>query len=245
MNKIKLLVLDIETTELDADMGHIICAVAKWIGEKKIYKWRIDETPGFGTTVDSWFDDSRIVEGLKTMAAEADAIIAYYGGYGRFDVPFINTRLIANGLEPLPPVTIIDPHKTAKSKLKLRRNGLQNVCELYGGTQKGYVPRPVWKRALFGCRRSLSEILKYCEQDVLSLEEKYLKMRPLITDHPHVARHTDGNDPRTQCTACGSYDSQSRGTRRTRLFEIFRRSCNNCKSFFESHRVKLRVAKGT
>ena len=93
---IKLLTLDIETTDLNGDRGHILCACAKWVGKPKLYKWRIDDTPGYGETPKSYYNDSAIVTGLKDLASGADAIIAYYGGYGRFDVPFINTRLIVN-----------------------------------------------------------------------------------------------------------------------------------------------------
>lgn len=238
--QIKLLVLDVETTSLDANRGHILCAAAKWVGNNKVYKWRIDDTPGFGTTPGSWFNDRDIVLGLKQLVEQADSVIAYYGSYGRFDIPYINTRLIANDEEPLPPVSIIDPHKAAKSKLKLARNDLGSVTTLFNtNTKKGFVPWVHWLRAQFGDRKSMKILLDYNVDDVLSLEEAYLKMRPLITDHPHVARHADGNDPKSQCTACGSYDSQSRGTRRTRLYEIHRRSCTACGSFFESHRVKL------
>jgi uncharacterized protein YprB with RNaseH-like and TPR domain len=237
----KLLVLDIETTSLDANRGHILCACAKWVGQKKIYKWRLDESDGFATTPDSWFNDSSIVDGLAELITEADAVIAYYGGYGRFDIPFINTRLIANGRSPLPPVTIIDPHKAAKSRLKLARNTLDAVSTLFGTvSQKGFVPWVHWLRAQFGDKKSMKILLDYNVKDVLTLEELYLKIRPLISDHPHVAAHASGNDPRTQCTVCGAHDSQSRGTRRTRLFEIHRRSCNQCGSFFEAFRKKLK-----
>lgn len=237
----KLLVFDIETTSLDANRGHILCAVAKWVGEKKIYKWRIDETPGFGSTPGSWFNDAAIAVAIKELVEEADACIAYYGGYGRFDVPYVNTRLIANGLEPLPPVSVIDPHKAAKSKLKLARNTLDAVSTLFQtNTRKGFVPWEHWLKAQYGDKKSMKLLQDYCIDDVKALEELYLKIRPLITDHPHVAPAIDGNDPRTQCTTCGSYDSQSRGTRRTRQYAIARRSCNNCGSFFESFRKKLK-----
>jgi uncharacterized protein YprB with RNaseH-like and TPR domain len=240
-NDIKLLVLDIETTDLNADRGHILCAGAKWVGKPKIYKWRIDDTPGYGDTPRSFFNDSSIVDGLKELAQESDAIIAYYGGYGRFDVPFINTRLIVNGREPLPPITVIDPHKTARSRLKLNRNGLSQVTQLFNtDVKKGFVPWEHWLKAQYGDRKSMSILLDYNVDDVLSLEQAYLKMRPLMVDHPHVARHTAGNDPRSQCTVCGSYSSTSRGSRRIKLFEVFRRSCNACGTFFESHRVKLK-----
>lgn len=237
----KIFVFDIETTSLDANRGHILCAAGKWLNEKKVYKWRIDESDGFATTPGSWFNDSHIVRGIKTFVEGADAVIAYYGGYGRFDVPFVNTRLITNGLEPLPPVTVIDPHKAAKSKLKLNRNTLDAVSTLFGTTsKKGFVPWVHWLRAQYGDKKSMKILLDYCVDDVLTLEELYLKIRPLITDHPHVSGHVDGNDPRTQCTCCGSYCSQARGTRRTRLYEVYRRSCNVCGSFFESFRKKLK-----
>lgn len=237
----KLLVLDIETTSLDANRGHILCAVAKWVGEKKLYKWRLDESDGYGTSPGSYFDDSSIVLRIKELVEDADAVIAYYGGYGRFDIPFVNTRLISNGLEPLPPVTVIDPHKAARSKLKLARNTLDAVSTLFQtNTRKGFVPWEHWLQAQYGNKKSMKLLLDYCSKDVIALEELYIKIRGLITDHPHVGTHIKGSDPRGQCIACGSNSSQSRGSRRTRLYEIYRRSCNKCGSFFESHRMKLK-----
>src|SRR3990172_97858 len=94
-NDAKLLCFDLETTGFEANRGHIICAAAKWVGDEYIYSWRIDETPGYRDTAESFFNDGEMVEELVAMCNEADAVIAYYGDYGRFDVPYLNTRAVA------------------------------------------------------------------------------------------------------------------------------------------------------
>lgn len=234
----KLLAFDLETSRLDANRGFIICAAARWVGQREFYTWRIDEGDGYGKTPRSYFNDSHIVAGLIPLLEEADAVLAYYGT--GFDVPFVNTRAVANKIKPPSPFTVIDPWKTARSKLKLERNSMAAVAELFDTPhQKQHIPWPEWQRAQFGDSKAIDKLLKYNVQDVRVLEEVYYGIRPLIADHPYLGVPVVGKSPKLRCPACGSEKSWSFGHRHTKCYRVFRRRCTKCQTAFESHRQKI------
>lgn len=236
----KILIFDLETTGFDANRGHIMCAAAAWVGDEYLYSWRIDETPGYGSSPESFFNDGAIVKELVEMCNEADAVCAYYGDYGRFDVPYLNTRALANGLSPTAPLTVIDPHKTARRSLKLARNSLDAVASLLNTPhQKQHLPWADWLVAQYGSAKALSKLVEYCENDVLVLEDVYLALRPLIKNHPNIAPVLAIDDQSVQCPACGSVRTEGHGHRRTKNFLIHRRRCKNCGSVYEGTREKI------
>ena len=236
----KIFVFDLETSSLDANRGNILCAAGKWLGEKKVFKWRIDDEPNYGTTPRSWRNDKRIVRDLVRMCTEADAVVAYYGGYGKFDVPFLNTRAVSHGLNPCPQLSIIDPYIVARGKLKLSNNSMKTVGTLLKCKNNKYnLPWEAWGEARYGDKKAMSTLIKYCVNDVLCLEEIYQKLLPLISTHPYVVGDTPVNPEHIdrQCPACGSTKTMSRGNRYTKKFKILRRQCRECKHYFESGRT--------
>ena len=232
----KLLVFDLETSDLSANRGHIICAAAKWVGEKMVYTWRIDEGDGYGKTPKSYFNDKHIVAGLIPLLEEADAVIAYYGT--GFDVPYVNTRAFINKLKPPVPFTVIDPWKTARSRLKLARNDMGSVAAALGAPAKTHLPWADWQLARYGDSKSIDKLLKYNVNDIRVLEEVYLELRPLIAAHPYIGPIVAG-DAACRCPACGSARSKGHGTRRTRVFEVYRRRCTSCGTAYETKRKKI------
>lgn len=235
----KIVIFDIETTNLEANRGHILCAAAKWIDQEQVLTWRIDDTPGYGKTPASWHDDSAIVAPLVALLDSADAVVAYYGGYNKFDVPYLNTRALANKLKPANTLTVIDPYVTARSRLKLARNSLDAVSTLLGTKRrKQHVPWDDWLAARYGDRKAMDKLLEYNVCDVLTLEDTYKGLRPLMPDHPYVAVQVPGLDYRHQCPACGSGNTRADGSRTTKVYRVFRRRCNNCGSSYIGGKTK-------
>lgn len=230
----KILAFDLETADLSANRGHIICAAAKWVGEKIVYTWRIDEGDGYGNTPESFYNDKHIVAGLTPLLEEADAVIAYYGS--GFDVPYVNTRAFVNGLKPPVPFTLIDPWKTARSHLKLARNDMGSVAALLGSPPKTHLPWDEWQRARYGHKKAIDKLLKYNVNDIRVLEDVYLRLRPVIKDHPYIGAT---GASRLRCPACGSTHGRSHDLRRTKTFEVYRRRCGSCGTAFETHRRKI------
>jgi uncharacterized protein YprB with RNaseH-like and TPR domain len=223
----KVLILDIETTNLDANRGHILCAAAKWLNQPKVYTERIDSNPKYRTTVESWEDDRRIITMLSDMCEEAKAVVAYYGAYNKFDIPFINTRLMRWDFAPLKQLSIVDPYQAAKGKLKLARTNLDSVATLLNcKNRKTHLPWDDWHRAKFGDSDALTKLLKYNINDVKTLEEVYKKMLPLFTSHPLTADRT-GLHGTDDCRVCGSatYSKGWRYLSKTRVHDVVCKTC--------------------
>ena len=67
----------------------------------------------------------------------------------------------------------------------------------------------------------------YNIQDVLSLEEVYLRLRPYMKQHPNVVRNEDGST--VKCPKCGSEHIQWRGYYYTKAGMCYRRFvCMDC-----------------
>jgi uncharacterized protein YprB with RNaseH-like and TPR domain len=233
----RIFAFDLETSSLDANRGHIICAAGKWVGEREFYTWRIDETPGFGKTPTSFVNDSEILRGLIPFLEKADAVMAYYGS--GFDVPYVNTRAIINGMAPPVPFTVIDPWKTARSQLKLARNSMDSVSAAIGSRfSKTHLPWSEWLLAQYGDSDAITKLLKYNVNDIKVLEEVYYGLRPLMRSHPYLG-NSKSSDPNNRCPSCGNAHTKSHDSRRTRSFEVFRRRCTKCGCAYETHRRKL------
>ena len=146
----------------------------------------------------------------------------------RFDLPTFNARCLLHGL-PMPgPRKSIDTLKIAKNKFRFPSNALGALAQYLGlEQQKQDVSFALWKRVMEGDAQALEEMAVYCSQDVATLEEVYLKLRPYDSRHPNVAIRGDLSVPR--CPKCGSHHVVK--TDRTvqtnvSLFEHYR--CNSC-----------------
>jgi DNA polymerase III epsilon subunit-like protein len=230
----KILVWDLETSDLKANRGHILCAAAKWAESDDIYSWNINRIEGYGETPKSFQNDKEIVEDLVEMMEEADATVAHYGK--RFDLRFLNTRAIVHGLEIPPPVKLIDTWKYARDSLALHSNRLESIARLLGTeNQKYHLPLEAWMLAQYGDKKILDQMEEYCINDVLTVEDVYLKLRPIIPDHPYAVE-----GKLDDCPACGSKRIQRRGHRRTKMYKIERFHCQECGNWFNGKQQRVK-----
>ena len=238
-----VIVFDLETTDLRANMGHILVACAKKVGTDHTYTWRIDETEGYGDSPKSMMDDSAIVTSLIEYMSDADAIVAHFGTY--FDHPYLNTRALIHGLDPLPPVHVIDPWKTAKKMLRLTNNRMGTVAEALGCSEQKYqLPWSDWRIAHYGDKAAMKRLTDYCINDVLTLEDVYLKLLPLMRHHPYVgpaANDVYDDGDHYACPACASTRIQRRGIRRTKKQVIRRLQCQNCGNWADGRRRTIGI----
>lgn len=157
---------DIEATNLDADIGEMLCACIKPLGGKV---WT--------TQVVGVEQDRRIANEIREELKKYDYICTWYGtGY---DMPFVTTRLMAWGDEPLGHIRHVDLYYTARWQLKLHSNRLASVAEfMFGKTQKDRVIGPIWNAAMRGDANALKYITTHCEKDVKELERVFLELVP-------------------------------------------------------------------
>ena len=154
---------DLETTNLDASIGMILCACLKTRGGDTI-------TYVTGKDKDGMLDDKQLCIELRDDLEKFDYVSGYYST--KFDVPYLNTRLIINGERPINQLRHIDVYYTARFKLKLHSNRLQVVAEtLFDKSQKTRVVGPIWTRAAQGSKKDMQYIISHCIADVAELED--------------------------------------------------------------------------
>lgn len=232
----KILSLDIETKpalvytfqaydvnigpEQVVDPGGMLCFAAKWVGK-----------PGLYFASEWTHSREQMLEDLRELLAEADAVISYNGN--RFDLPKIQGEFVLAGLTPPAPVTSIDVLKAVK-KLGFMINKLAFIGPLLGlGRKLKHEGFGLWRSVLEGDPKAQKRMERYNKQDVLLLERLYVRIKPYIQDHPHLG------DEKGLCGSCGSNHIQQRGWRRTKFFKTQRLQCMSCGSWSTGKRLKV------
>jgi uncharacterized protein YprB with RNaseH-like and TPR domain len=167
MNQVSCCCFDLETTNLSADFGVVLCGVVKPAhGRPKIF--RADKLNRHWSECRS--NDREVILAIVRELAQYDIWVAHNGQ--RFDVPFLRTRLLAHNMEPLPNKKLIDPVLLARNKLRMSFNSLSQVANHLGVNSKTEVePRQWLEAALDGSRKAMSYIVDHCVQDVYVLEK--------------------------------------------------------------------------
>ncbi|MEM5400851.1 ribonuclease H-like domain-containing protein [Paraburkholderia unamae] len=254
MSAPRILVLDIETapilayvwrtfkTNVSHDMmetdWYILSFAAKWLGDKEV----MYHSQAGRRNIE---DDKVLMRKLWKLLDEADVVIAHNGK--KFDVRKIKARFILNGFPPPSPFKVIDTLLEARKEFAFTSNRLAALTEALCAEKKmthGEFPGfALWSECLKGNPKAWAEMEKYNRQDVVSLEELYLKLRPWITGHVNVAAYQDPDD--TACPKCGSEDMQRRGTAVTQTGKYIRYQCKCCGGWARSrYTINTREVRG-
>lgn len=176
----KIGVLDIESTDLNAEDGRILCACIKTVlpngmgGDTKTFQVRKEDF----TVKDGW-NDKRVVKELVDAMNEYDLILTWYGS--RFDIPFINTRALKHRIRPPFKKYRRDLCFIARGSFKLKNNKLFTWGQfLFGQSGKSRLAWALWLRCMRGCLGSLKYIVKHCEKDVAETEKIYKEFLPVL-----------------------------------------------------------------
>lgn len=228
-----ILILDIETAPKIAyvwrffkenvgakqvlDHGHIMSYAAKWLDNDEImYEENRKE------------DDGKIVSSLVKLFDAADIVVAHNGD--RFDFPQVMGRALVHGIDPPSPYKIVDTLKVAKREFGFPSNSLAYLAMVLGcdekESHKNFPGFELWLECLRGNDDAWEEMKVYNIQDVVTLEEIYLKMRPFIRNHPNVGVFDEKDSP--VCPKCGSDHLQWRGYAYTNVGKFHRFQCQGC-----------------
>ena len=170
---LRVVLLDIETSSLEADAGSVISAgLLPEMGKSEYFEARrTDQEKGL------------LVKLLKRLEA-FDAIVTWSGR--GFDTPFLTTRLLKHGLDPVPLLSKIhlDLNEVVRSRLRLTFTYLDHVCEFFGiernkGPMGLEVPH-LFVKALEGDETALKSIRDHCLDDLRVTREVFLKLKPLV-----------------------------------------------------------------
>ena len=166
--------IDVEATNLQADFGYLLCYSLKQLDGALRHK---AVTPKDIRTYQ--FDRAVIRQFLEDIEG-FDRLIGFYSKDYRFDIPYLRTRALRWGLE-FPgwrDYLFTDIYDLVKPKLRLHRNRLEVVCDLLGIPSKQHRLNPeVWQKAQAGSKQALDYIQQHCDEDVLSLEAVYKRLK--------------------------------------------------------------------
>lgn len=206
----KILIFDLETAPLKAYVWQrwkqniygsqllsdwfILTWSAKWLGSSTVMSAKL--TPE--EVMDE--DDSRILSKLWKLMDQADIVIAHNGD--KFDIKMMNGRFLVQGMQPPSHYRTIDTLKVAQKHFRFNSNSLNELGKILGLGQKLETSFELWAKCLEGDEEALTYMQEYNDQDVILLEEVYLKLRPYMRSHPNVAIYIEDSIPR--CSHCGS-----------------------------------------
>jgi uncharacterized protein YprB with RNaseH-like and TPR domain len=220
----KILLYDLETTNLKADFGTILCIGYKWYNEDYIYCPSITDYAGWKKDPSDCKKLLKLLTDFKKVWDTADIVVSYFGK--GFDMKFLNAKTFEYDMEPLRQFngpSHVDCFYTVKGTMALSRKSLQNVGYVGGfSAEKTPVEGKIWRRAATGHAPSIKYIIDHCYADIELLEEAYDRLKPYMKQHPRVS----GYGP---CRQCGSTKLEGRGYLVTQLKgKVQRIHCNNC-----------------
>jgi len=179
---------------------YILSVAWKWLGESKVH---VMSLPQFKNWNKDKEDDSALINELWKLFDKAEIVIAHNGK--AFDVKKSNARFVMNGLTPPSPYKIIDTKLVAKRYFKFDSNSLNELGKyLKVGKKLSTGGFELWKGCMLGDVKSWNKMCRYNKQDVVLLEDVYLKLLPWIENHP--------GDDGVNCANCESDNLQKRGT---------------------------------
>lgn len=213
----RILSWDIEASNLAADFGIVLCVGFKEVSKGKPQVLNILDFPG----KDLIARERNLLIAVSKQLLDCECWLTHFGTY--YDLPFVNTRLLYHKLPILPPnFAMIDTWKISRNRLKMRNNRLVTISEFLGTKdEKNAIKPEQWIRALGGHGPSMDYIVEHCRRDVLVLEEAYLRLRPLVLDHPRSVLGAD------KCGVCGG-KYHRRGFAVTRTRKYHRVQCSSC-----------------
>jgi DNA polymerase elongation subunit (family B) len=173
------------------DTPRIICIAYKFLGEKTTHAltWNLKT-----------HDARSMLHKISAVIASADLTIGHNGD--RFDLRHLNTALLLADLPPLPPHTTEDTLKQARKHFFFPSNSLDYISKLLTDEPKTKCAWEDWVRIIeHNDPVALARMVKYCKQDVRSLEALWKKFTKHCTPKVNASVIINGN--REGCPRCG------------------------------------------
>lgn len=179
----RVVAFDLETTDLKALMGRILCCSfhtivsdkAKDIGRTKTF--RIDHKPWRS---EDPIDDGQLALAIKEELDKHHLIVGWNSKL--FDLAFLNARLLKAGHPPFNPHLSLDlMYYAGGVSMRVGSKKLDNVSKFFKTPDKKTdIEWEQWNRAALGDKAAMKEVVEHCEFDVKVLAEVYWRMLPLV-----------------------------------------------------------------
>jgi uncharacterized protein YprB with RNaseH-like and TPR domain len=169
----KVVILDIETTSLEADAGTLVSVgLMSDVGRGEYLEARRTS------------EERSLLLKLAKRLESYDVMVTWNGR--SFDVPFLTTRLMKHGVDPRPILrkSHIDLADVVKGRLRLTFTYLDHVCDFFEIDRKkgpmGLDVPHLYVRALEGDRKALLLIREHCLDDLRATRQVFLRLKPLL-----------------------------------------------------------------
>lgn len=168
---------------LDGEFGRLLCITVKELG-KTPKTFRIDRTRTYKR--EPWDDKELVVQARDELNTYHGLVVHNV----RFDLNFLNTRLLHHGFEPLSgSVQHYDTLWVARQRMRLGRNTLDRLLDFLGcDEQKMHLSPAVWQRAAAGSKKDMDLLVKRNVSDVVALEQLFNKLISLMPLKFHMVR---------------------------------------------------------
>ena len=169
----------------------IICISYKWEHEEKVKNFTWDKN----------HCDKKMLEDFIKIANTADELVAHNGD--RFDIKKIRTRCIFHRIPTFPKYRTLDTLKKAKSGFNFNSNRLDYIAKFLGvGAKLDHEGFNMWVKCMQGDKQALKDMVKYCDMDIIVLEDVFLTLQSYIKPNTH-AGVIHGN-MKHSCPTCGN-----------------------------------------
>ena len=198
----------------------IICIAWKWEDEDEVHC----------LTWDHRQNDRAMLKAFLAVAAEADELVAHNGD--RFDIAWFRTRCLFHGLPTLPAFKTVDTLKWAKGLYYFNSNRLDYIAKFLGLERKHKTGRALWHRVVLdNDREALVQMVEYCKQDVLVLQQVWTKLR--LSARPATHAGVLAGEANWSCPHCGSTNVRKSKTRVSAAgVASHQMRCNGCHGFY-------------
>lgn len=235
--KVKIVSLDFETSPAKGyffggiwetniieiiEYEQILCVAYMIEGDSKVYVKGQDDFKGYKKGV---LNDRELVEWFRPIVESADLLSAHNGD--RFDLPVFNTRLLAHGFKPIPPIKSLDTKKIAKNKFHLPSNKMDDIADFLKIGRKLSTHKKLWLDCEKGIASSWKYMKEYCKNDVALQHAILLRILP-FTKQANNYNTITGESMKCTNPTCGSSRLQKRGFNYTKTNYYQRAQCQDC-----------------
>lgn len=209
--KIKRLFFDIETSPMVVyswRIGNKISIAPENIIESwKIiticYKWEYEDVV-HSLVWDNQDDKDMLKEFIK-IAKSSDEMVAHNGD--RFDIKKLRTRCVYHRVPMMPKYRTLDTLKKSRGYFAFDSNKLDSIGEYLGvGRKMKHKGFELWVKCLNGDEEALNNMVEYCQQDVVLLEDIFHAMENYVKPNTHAGVHRGLKKWSCPCCASGNIE---------------------------------------
>lgn len=183
--------VDLETSGLDADgWNTVLCGCISEYQPPIFKEGKLVKNPWTNIRIfrrerykDELWDDYFLCRAIIKAVQQYDICVSWNGI--KFDQTFLETRLREYGVHGQGWKRHKDALYTARYKLRMSSNTLDNVADFHGvykkyGVKKTKLDRRRWRMAIRGHHHAYNYVVKHCEEDVKVLACVWEELKDLI-----------------------------------------------------------------